>query len=54
MGEMRNAYRNLAGKPVRKRPLGITRRRCEDNIRMDLRELWREGVDWMNLAEDGN
>jgi hypothetical protein len=37
MAEMRNAYRILVGKPEGKRPLGKTRRRCEDNIKMDFR-----------------
>jgi hypothetical protein len=38
MGEGRNVYRVLVGKPERKRPLGRPRRRSEDGIRMDLRE----------------
>jgi hypothetical protein len=42
----------LVGKYARKRPLRRTRRRWEDNIRMDLREIVWEGVDWMHLAED--
>jgi hypothetical protein len=52
MGEMRNAYKHLVGKREGKRPLG--RRRCgwEDNIRMDLREIGRENVAWMHLAQD--
>jgi hypothetical protein len=37
-----------------KRPLGRHRRRHEDNIRMDLREIGLEGVDWINLAQDRN
>jgi hypothetical protein len=41
MGEKRNAYRNLVGKPEGKRPLGSHRRRWEDNIEMDLREIRR-------------
>jgi len=45
MGEMRNAYEILVGKPERKRPLGRSRRGWEDNIRMDLREIGWEGVD---------
>jgi hypothetical protein len=39
MGEVRNAYNVLVGKPGRKRPLGRPRRRWEDNIRIDLREV---------------
>jgi hypothetical protein len=39
MGEMRNAYKILAGKPKRKRLPRRSRRGCEDNIRMDLREI---------------
>jgi hypothetical protein len=39
MGEKRNAYRILVGKPERKRPLGRPRCRWEDNIRIDLREI---------------
>jgi hypothetical protein len=35
-----------------KRPLGKPRRTWEDNIRMDPREIWWEGVDWMHLAQD--
>jgi hypothetical protein len=38
-GEKRNAYRILVGTPEGKRPLGRPRRRWEDNIRMDLREI---------------
>jgi hypothetical protein len=52
MGEMRNAYSILVGKPERTRTLGRFRRRWKDNIRMDLREIVWEGVDWMYLAQD--
>jgi hypothetical protein len=43
MGETRNAYRILVGKPKGKRPLGRQRRRWVDNIKMDLREIVRKG-----------
>jgi hypothetical protein len=42
MGEMRNVYKFLIGKLKGKRPLGIYRRRWEDNIRMNLREVGTE------------
>jgi hypothetical protein len=45
MGEMRNAYNISVGKPEGKTPLGRHRRRWEDNIRIDLREIGWEGVD---------
>jgi hypothetical protein len=51
-GEKRNAYRILVGKPEGKRPLGRPRRRWEDNIRMDLREIGSGGMDWIDLAQD--
>jgi hypothetical protein len=41
-----------AGKPEGKRPCGRTRRRWEDNIKMDYREIEWEGVGWMHLAQD--
>jgi hypothetical protein len=40
------------GKPERKRPLGRPRRRWVDNIKMDLREIGWDFVDWMELAQD--
>jgi hypothetical protein len=46
MGVMRNAYNVLVGKPKGRRPLGRPRRRWEDNVRLDLREV----VEWMHLA----
>ncbi|KAJ4445861.1 hypothetical protein ANN_12546 [Periplaneta americana] len=52
MGESRNAYRVLVGRPEGERPLGRTRRRWEDNIKMDLREVGYDGRDWINLAQD--
>jgi hypothetical protein len=50
MGENRNAYRLPVGKPEGKRPLGRTRRRWVDNIRMDLGEVGWGDVDWIGLA----
>jgi hypothetical protein len=52
MGEMRNACNILVGKPEGKRPLGRPRHRWENNIRLDLREIWWEVVDWIYLAQD--
>ncbi|KAJ4443767.1 hypothetical protein ANN_05545 [Periplaneta americana] len=52
MGESRNAHRVLVGRPEGKRPLGRPRRRWEDNIKMDLREVGYDGIDWINLAQD--
>jgi hypothetical protein len=52
MGEERNVYRVLMVKPERKRPLGRPRRRWEDGIRMDLREIGWRSVDWIQLAQD--
>ena len=51
MGEGRGVYRVLVGKPEGKRPLGRPRRRWEDNIKMDLREVGRGFEDWMELAQ---
>jgi hypothetical protein len=52
MREERNVYRVLMGKPEGKRPLGRPRRRWEDGIRMDLREIRWGSVDWIQLAQD--
>jgi hypothetical protein len=52
MGETRNAYRILVGKPEGKRPLGRPRRRWVDNIKVDLREIGRDVLDWIELAQD--
>jgi hypothetical protein len=54
MGEKRNAYRLLEGKPEGRRPLGRPRRRWVDNIRMDLGEVGWGDVDWTGLAQDKN
>jgi hypothetical protein len=51
MGEIRNAYQILTLKPEGKRPIGIYRQRWCDNIRMDLREIGWDGVDWIYLAQ---
>ena len=52
MEQSRNAYRVLVGNPEEKRPLGRPRRRWEDNIRMDLREMGCDTGEWIDLAED--
>jgi hypothetical protein len=52
MREKMNAYRMLVGKQEVKRPLGRRRRRWVDNIKMDLRELGWDGVDWIDMAQD--
>jgi hypothetical protein len=52
MGEVRGAYDILVGKPEGKRPLGIPRRRWEDNIKMDIREIGFGDVDWIHWAQD--
>jgi hypothetical protein len=49
MGEKRTACRILVEKPE-----GRPRSRCLDNIKMDLRETGWGGMDWFNLAEDGD
>jgi hypothetical protein len=52
MGEERKVYKVLVGKPEGKRPLKKSRRRWEDGIRMDPREIGLGGVDWIRLAQD--
>jgi hypothetical protein len=52
MGERRNAYMISVGKPERKRLLGRPKRRCEENIKIDLREIGWGGMDWIDLAQD--
>jgi hypothetical protein len=51
-GENRNAYRILVGNTEGKRPLGRPRRRWVNNIKMDLREIGWECIDWIDLAQD--
>jgi hypothetical protein len=52
MGERRDVYRVLVGRPEGKRPLGRPRRRWEDNIKMDRREIGIDGVNWIQLYQD--
>jgi hypothetical protein len=52
MGEERGAYRILVGRPEGRRPLGRTRRRWEDNIKMDIREVGWEDMNWIEMAQD--
>ena len=49
---MKHVYRVFVGKPKGKRPLGRPRRRCEDNIKMDLQEVGYGATDWIELAEN--
>jgi hypothetical protein len=52
MGERRDIYRVLVGKPEGKRTLGRPRHRWEDNIKMDFQEVGCGGMDWMELAQE--
>jgi hypothetical protein len=52
MGEGRGVYRVLVAKPEEKRPLGRSRRRWEDNNKMDIQEVGGRFEDWMELAQD--
>jgi hypothetical protein len=54
MGEKRNAYRLLVGKPEGRRTLGRPRCRWVDNIRLDLGEVGWGDVDWIDMAQDRN
>jgi hypothetical protein len=51
-GEKRNAYRTLLVKHESKKLHGRSRRRREDNIKLDLKELGFQGVDWVDLIRD--
>jgi hypothetical protein len=51
LGEKRNAYRILMEMLEGKRPLGRPRRRCVDNIKINLREIGWDGMDWVDLAQ---
>jgi hypothetical protein len=48
----RGVYRVLVVRPEDKRPLGRPRRRWEDNIKMDVREIGIDGANWIRLAQD--
>jgi hypothetical protein len=52
MGEERGAHRILVGRREGRRPLGRPRRRWEDNIKMDIREVGWGGTNWIELAQD--
>jgi hypothetical protein len=52
IGEKRNVYRLLVGKPEGKRPRGRPRRRWRDNIKMDLLEIGLSVVNWIGMAQD--
>jgi hypothetical protein len=52
MGEGRDVYRVLVGRLEGKRPLGRPRRRREDNIKLDFREIGIDGANWIRLAQD--
>ena len=52
MGESRGVYSFLMGKPDGKRPLGRSRHRWEDNIKMDLQEVGCGGMDWIGVVQD--
>jgi hypothetical protein len=54
MGEKRNVYGIMLGKPKGKRPLGRPRHMWEDNIEMNLREIGWGGIDWTDLAQDSD
>jgi hypothetical protein len=51
-GEKKNAFRLSVGNPEGKRPLRRPRCRWVDNIKMDVREIGWDGMDWIDLAQD--
>jgi hypothetical protein len=53
MGKMTDAYKMLAGEFEGRTPVGVLKRKLEDNIKMDLKEIAFGGVDWVDLAEAG-
>jgi hypothetical protein len=52
VGEGRGAYQSLVGRPEGRRPLGRPRRRWEDNIKMEIREVGWGGMNWIELSQD--
>jgi hypothetical protein len=52
MGEERGIYRILVGRSEGRRPLGRPTRRWEDNVKMDLRDVGIDGVNWIQLAQN--
>jgi hypothetical protein len=52
MSEMRNDYKILVGKPHGKKPLRRPRHKCENNIKIDIRAVGLEGVEWIPVAPD--
>jgi hypothetical protein len=54
MGKKRNAYRILVGKPEGKTPQERPRRRWVDSVKIDLREVEWDGMDWIDLVQDRN
>jgi hypothetical protein len=52
MGERRGVYRVFDGRPEGKRPVGRPRCRWEDNIKLDLREVGIDGMNWIQLSQD--
>jgi hypothetical protein len=54
MVERRSVYRALVGKPEGKKPFGSSRRRWEDDIKMDIQEVGYRFMDWIELVPDGD
>jgi len=52
IGDIRNTYKILVGKPEGRRPFGRPRRRMEAKVRLDLREAGGDPVNWIHLAQD--
>jgi len=52
MEEMRNVYNSLVGKTEKERPLGRNSCRWYNNIGMDIKEIWWEGVDWIHQVQE--